>query len=130
MKRKPRKDGHNTTTIAVIVAAMVAFCAIQGAEIIYDNMRIPGVPGAHDIPLWRVHMISACAGSITFVLTLFFLESLGKKSRASALRSIFPWIPLVALTAIAAVVHIPLLLVVLLGALYCPWAYARTLAAR
>jgi len=75
-------------------------------------------------------MASICAGSISFVVALFFLENLGKQSRAIAFRSVVPWLPIVGLTMVATAIHIPVYLVILGSALYSPWAYFRTRAVR
>jgi len=129
-KRRQRENILDSTPTAVAVAALAAAAAIQAGEIIYDNMRSSGAPYSHDIPLWRAHMGSACAGSVSFVVTLFLLENLGKKSKLAAWRAIFPWLPLVALTGLATAIHIPIYLVILAAAVYSPWAYSRTHAAR
>ena len=129
-KRKQPEKVTNSTPAAVAVAALVAAGAIQAAEVIYSNMRDSEFPGAYDIPLWRAHMASICAGSISFVVALFLLENLGKQSRAIAFRSVVPWLPIVGLTMVATAIHIPVYLVILGSALYSPWAYFRTRAVR
>jgi hypothetical protein len=129
-KRRRRDDMTDSTPIAVAVAALVAGAAIQTVEIIYGNIRDAEVSSSHDFPLWRVHMGSAFAGSVSFVVALFLLENLGKKSKLTALRSVFPWLPVVALTGLATAIHIPIYLVILAAAVYSPWAYSRTRALR
>ena len=67
-------------------------------------------------------MGAVCVGSIAFVVTFFLMESLGRKSKAIAWRSIIPWLPLIALTAAATAIQIPIYIVILSGALYSIWA--------
>jgi hypothetical protein len=129
-KNKRQKDTPDYTPLAVAIAALVAVAVIQAAEIIFGNMRNSDAPNGQDIPMWRTHMCSACAGSIGFVISLFWLELLGRKSKSIALRSVLPWIPLVALTGLSAVIRIPISAVLLAGAIYCVWAYRQTCAGR
>ena len=129
-RKQPERRPSDTTSVAVAIATLVAFAAIQAAEIIYGNIRNTDAPNDQDIPMWRAHMGSAFAGSVAFIIALFWLESLGRKSKATALRSIFPWLPVVALTGLATAVHIPIYIVLLITASYSVWAYRRTRAVR
>lgn len=126
--RKQRESTQDSTPTAVAVAALVAGAAMQAGEIIYSNIRDADPSAAHNTQLWRAHMVSACAGSISFVVALFLLEYLGKKSKLTACQSVIPWLPIVALTIFATVIHIPIYVVVLVIALYSPWAYSKTRA--
>ncbi len=112
--------------MAVALATLFGLGGVYCAEIVYDVMRDAGASEIPQLPGWRAHMASACVGSVAFVTCLFLLESLGKRSRGVALRSAGLWFPLVALTGLATAVHIPVYLVILLAALYSPWAYLRT----
>jgi len=129
-KRKQRENMPDSTPTAVAVASLVAGTAIWAGEIIYSNIRDADPSGGHDIPLWRAHMSSACAGSVAFVVALFILEKLGKKSKLMAWRSVLPWLPIIALTILATLFHIPIYLVILAIAFYSPWAYSKTRAVR
>jgi hypothetical protein len=82
------------------------------------------------VDAWQVHMGSVCVGIVTFVASLFLLEVFETKSRAIAWHSSWPWLPLVGLTAISTVVHIPFYFVAVLGAIYGVWAYRRTSSVR
>jgi ABC-type uncharacterized transport system permease subunit len=73
-------------------------------------------------------MGSACLATVAFVITLFLLESLARKSRPRAWRSSVPWSPLIAMTGIATAIHIPIIAVTIACAAYVPWAYYRTRA--
>jgi hypothetical protein len=116
--------------MAVALAALFGAGAFYCAEIIYDNIKDSGAPDMRQLPGWRAHMGSACVGSLAFVTALFLLESLGRRSRLVAARSAVPWLPIVALTGLATAVHIPICVVIVVAAIYSPWAYLRTRAAR
>jgi hypothetical protein len=123
-KAKRRKQTVDSTPRAVALAALFGAAALSCAEMIYDNIKDFGVSEAPPVALWRAHMASGCVGSITFVASLFLLERLGRRSGSMALRNAAPWLPIVALTALATAIHIPILLVICLAAIYSPWAYS------
>jgi hypothetical protein len=129
-KAKRQKDTSESTPIAVGVSVLFGAGALYYIEIIYDNIKDSGAPDMRQLPSWRAHMGAACVGSLTFVTSLFLLESLGRQSRSVAARSAVPWIPLVALTALATAVHIPIYVVIPVTILYSRWAYLRTRAVR
>jgi hypothetical protein len=124
-KRHKQKD-QDSTPVAVTIATLCGATALYCGEIIYDNIKDSGAPDMRRLPGWRAHMASACIGTLAFVISLFLLESLGRRSKSSALRSTAPWLPLVALTGLATAIHIPSYLVALVTALYSPWAYLHT----
>jgi hypothetical protein len=80
--------------------------------------------------VWQLNMGSVCGGIITFFVFLFILEFLETKSRITAWRSSAPWLPLVVVTALATVFHIPIYIVFLVGVSYAVWAYRRTSSVR
>lgn len=123
-KVKHRKKTADSTPRAVALAALFGATALSCAEMIYDNIKDFGVSETPPIALWRVHMASVCVGSTTFVTSLFLLERLGRRSGILALRTAVPWLPIVALTALATAIHIPMLLVICLTAIYSMWAYS------
>jgi hypothetical protein len=129
-KSKPRRNTSESTPIAIGVATVFGAGALYCAEIIYDNIKDSGAPDMQQFPSWRAHMGSACVGSVAFVISLFLLESLGRGSRRIAVRSVTPWWPIVVLTGLATAIHIPIYLVIIVAALYSPWAYFRTRAVR
>jgi hypothetical protein len=127
-KRKQQKQTTDSTPMAVAIATLFGAGALYCGEIIYDNIKDSG--DITQFPEWRAHMGAACVGTMAFVTSLFLLENLGGRSKSVALRSAAPWLPLVALTVLATVTHIPIYVVVLLTAVYSPWAYLRTRAIR
>ena len=129
-KAKRQKQTTDSTPMAVTIATLFGTGALYCGEIIYDNIKDSGAPDMRQLPGWRAHMASACIGALAFVISLFLLESLGRRSKGSALRSTVPWWPIVGLTALATAIHIPVYLVALLITLYSPWAYLHMRQAR
>jgi hypothetical protein len=125
-KAKRQKQTTNSTPMAVALATLFGAGALYCGEIIYDNIKDSGAPDMRQLPGWRAHMASVCVGTLAFVISLFLLESLGRRSKGSALRSTVPWLPVVALTGLATAIHIPVYMVALLIAIYSPWAYLHT----
>jgi hypothetical protein len=129
-KIRRQKPAADSTPMAVAIATLFGTAALYCAEIIYDNIKDSGTSDMPQLPGWRAHMAFACVGTLAFVTSLFLLESLGGRPKSVALRSAVLWVPLVLLTGLATAIHIPVYLVVLVAALYSPWAYLRTRAAR
>jgi hypothetical protein len=127
-KTKQQKRARDLTPMAVAIATLTGAAALYCGEIIYGNIKDSGT--LDTLPGWRAHMGAAFAGSLAFVTSLFLLENLGGRSKRAALRSALPWLPLVALTGLATATHIPMYAVLLLIALYSPWAYLRTRSMR
>jgi hypothetical protein len=67
---------------------------------------------------------------MTFFIFLFILEVLETRSRMTAWRSSVPWLPLVGLTMLATIIHIPYYIVILAGTIYGVWAYRQTSSVR
>jgi hypothetical protein len=103
---------------------MCGAAIFQYTEFVYvsstDNNGQPA-----NIPIWRVHMGSVCLGFIGFVITLFCFEALEKKSKSIAFNSAIRWHPLVAITGLAAIIHIPAFIVIIVGFIYGTWVYRR-----
>jgi hypothetical protein len=116
--------------MAVAIATLCGAATLYCGGIMYDNIKHSGAPDIRGLPGWRAHMASACIGTLAFATSLFLLESLGGRSKSSALRSAVPWFPIVALTGLATAIHIPIYVVVLVTVFYSPWAYLRTRATR
>lgn len=129
-KGKRQRDTSDSTPMALALSTLIGAAALYCAEIIYGNIKDSGAPDMRQFPGWRAHMGSACVGSLAFVITLFLLESVGRGSRSIAVRSVAPWWPIVALTGLATVIHIPIYLVIPVAAIYSSWAYFRTRAVR
>lgn len=129
-KARRHKQIKDSTPMAVTIATLCGATALYCGEIIYDSIKDSGAPDMRHLPGWRAHMASACVGTLIFVISLFLLESLSRRSKSSALRSTVPWLPLVALTGLATAIHVPTYIVALLTVLYSPWAYLHTRPAR
>jgi len=130
-KRKKQPDyAIDPTPTALAVGIFGGAAALYLTEVIYSEMRDSGGPDIPGLPNWRAHMGAVCVGSIAFVVTFFLMESLGRKSKVIAWRSSIPWLPLIALTAVATAIHIPIYVVIVSGTLYSVWAYRRTRAIR
>jgi ABC-type antimicrobial peptide transport system permease subunit len=71
-------------------------------------------------------MGSACSGIIAFFTFLFILEVLETRSRTTVWRSSAPWLPLVGLTWLATIIHIPFYIVISVGIIYGVFAYRQT----
>ncbi len=129
MMRRPKKqiDLREQTIMAFAVGCFAWTCFSSFAEIVYGFLTNNGeqVPG---VPSWRAHMGSACLGLLAFVLTLFLLEILGRKSKAIAWSATYPWIPLIPLLVLATVIHIHAYIVIVLGLIYSVWAFRRMLS--
>jgi hypothetical protein len=109
---------------AILIAALVGGAMLQYIEFVFmsatdDNGH------SFDIPMWRVHMGSACLGSVAFMIALFCFEALERRSKSLALRLTVPWIPLVGITGLATIIHIPIAIVVVCSLVYVVWAYRR-----
>ena len=127
-KQSSHEYNHSPTTL--LVALFGAACVFITVESIYGDANDAGWKQMNRLPAWQVHMGSGCVGIITFFVFLFILEFLETKSRMTAWRSSAPWLPLVGLTALATLVHVPFYIVLLVGASYAVWAYRRTCSVR
>ena len=63
---------------------------------------------------------------MAFSAILFLLELFETRSRITEWRASAPWLPLVGLTLLATIIHIPYYIVILVGAICGVWAYRRT----
>jgi hypothetical protein len=95
-------------------------------ESLLGDIQNAGDSHASSLADWQVHMGAACMGAAAFVVIFFLLELLGRHSKVSAWRSSWPWLPLVGITALATVIHIPAYAVILICVLDAAWAYYRT----
>jgi hypothetical protein len=123
--KKAKQAQVDANLVALAVSVLCGAAAVYCSEIVYDEIKDSVDPNAGSLPGWRAHMSAACVGAMVLVVSLFFLERIGGRSRNRALRSVLPWLPLVAMTGFAALVHIPLYLVLLAVLLYSPWAYTN-----
>jgi hypothetical protein len=127
--KKPTFEFHDSPT-TLFVALFGGACAfISVVNTIGDIMESFGHQ-ANKLLAWQVNMGALCVGIATFFVFLFILEVLETRSKVTAWRSSAPWLPLVGLTAIATIVHIPFYIVTLVGTIYGVWAYRRTNSVR
>jgi hypothetical protein len=129
-RKKKTSNEYSHTPTTLLVALFGGACAFITAESICGDANDAGWQQMNRLPAWQVHMGSVCVGIMTFCVFLFILEFLETKSRITAWRSSAPWLPLVGLTALATVVHIPIYVVFLVGGSYAVWAYRRTCSVR
>jgi len=133
--RRRRKDAnqnleYNDTITTLLVALFCGACAVLTVENYAGDAKDAGWLHMDRIPDWQLHMGTACVGFVTFFVFLCVLEFLETKSRTTAWRSSAPWLPLVGLTALATVIHIPVYIVIPVGGSYAVWAYRRTCSVR
>lgn len=103
----------NRQTLSIANISIAAICGValfQYTEFV-QIVNGDGTFSAPDIPAWRAHMMSVWLGSVSFVVALFCLEALVRKSKTVALRSVIPWFPFVVLTGVATIYHIHFLIV-------------------
>jgi hypothetical protein len=128
-KKKSTYEYHHTPT-TLLVASFGGACAFITVENTIDDIMESWGHQVNKLLGWQVDMGALCVGIIAFFVFLFILEVLETRSKIIAWRSSAPWLPLVGLTAIATVVHIPFYVVALIGAIYGVWAYRRTSSVR
>ena len=121
---------YNHTPTTLLVALFGAACAFIAVETTLPDLMESWGSQMKKLPGWQVHMGSACSGIITFFIFLFILEALETRSRITAWRSSAPWLPLVGLTLLATIIHVPLCIVILVGTIYGVCAYRRTSSVR
>jgi hypothetical protein len=123
---KRSSNEYDTTTIRMLVAFFFGACAVLTVESIAGDAKDEGWQLMDRVPAWQVHMGSACLGIMTFVVALFILEVFETRSKTTAWRSSSPWLPLIALTAMATGIHIIFYVVIPIGCIYGIWAYRKT----
>jgi hypothetical protein len=98
-----------------MLALLGGLCAFIAVETTLPDVMDVWGSQMNKFPGWQFHMGSACSGVMTFFTFLFFLELFETRSRMTAWRTSVPWTPLVGLTLLAAIVHIPYYIVILVG---------------
>lgn len=130
-KRKKRSSyEYNHTPTTLLMALFGGACAFIAVETTLPDLIESWGRQMKKLPGWQVHMGSARSGIMTFFIFLFILEVLETRSRITAWRSSAPWLPLVGLTLLATIIHIPYYIVILIGATYSIWAYRQTFNVR
>jgi hypothetical protein len=123
MMKSAKRQLKDPTPVAMAIAVLCGAAALYCSEIIYDNIKDTGSPDVNALPGWRAHMAAGCIGAAALVISLFLLERVGGRSKSRAFRSVLPWLPLVMVTGLGTVIHIPSYAVVAAITFYSPWAY-------
>lgn len=121
---------YNHTPTTVLLALLAGSCAFIAVETTLPDVMDLWGSQLNKFPGWQFHMGSACSGIATFFALLFLLELLETRSRITAWRSSAPWLPLVGLALLAAIIHIPCYIVILAGTILAVWAYLQTSSVR
>jgi hypothetical protein len=130
-KRKNRSsDEHSRIPTTLMVALLGGSCAFIAVETTLPDLMDLWGSQMNKFPGWQFHMGSVCGGILTFLAFLFLLELHETKSRITAWRSSAPWLPLVGLTLLATIIHIPYYIVILVGTVFAVWAYLQTSSVR
>ena len=130
-RRKNRSSyEYNHTPTTLLVALLGGSSAFIAVETILPDVMDLWRNQMNQFPGWQFHMGSVCGGVMTFFTFLFFLELHETRSRIIAWRSSAPWLPLVGLTLLATIIHIPYCIVILAGTICGVWAYRQTSSVR
>jgi hypothetical protein len=127
---KRREQSHDPTSIAPLAAFLGGVGVLSYGESLLGDLQDSGGLHAQALADWQVHMGASCMGAAALVVILYLLELLGRQSKIIAWRSSWPWLPLVGLTALATVIHIPAFAVIVMCVLDAAWASYRTRTAR
>jgi len=128
-KKRPSYEYHHTPT-TLLVALFGGACAFIAVEIFLPDLLELWEHQIGKFPRWQIHMGATCIEIMTFFAILFLLELFETRSRLTAWRASAPWLPLVGLTLLATIIHIPYYIVILVGAIYGVWAYRQTSSVR
>ncbi len=124
-KREPRDREFEQTLFGLLIAVLAGAAISLFADSAFVDFQSIGDREFQMLARWQIDMGSICLGVAAFVVVLFCLEILSKRSKMAGWRSSWPWLPLIGLTAMATFVHIPTYIVLPAGAIYCGWAYRR-----
>ena len=125
-RKKQSNNEYNRTPTTLMMALFGGTCAFIAVETTLPDLTESWGPQMNKLPAWQIHMGSACIGIITFLAGLFILEVLETRSHITAWRSSAPWLPLVGLTWLATIIHIPFYIVISVGIIYGVFAYRQT----
>jgi hypothetical protein len=129
-KREDYRDENNVTWVAQLIAWLGGAALLSYGEFTMNDVQNSEDLHSRRLPGWQVHMGSICLGVAAFVIILFFLELLGRRSKTIAWRVTWPWLPLVAFAGLATLIHIPLYIFVPAAVIHVVWAYRWTRIAR
>jgi hypothetical protein len=121
---------YNHTPTTLLMALFAGSCGFIAVETTFPDLMESLGFHMNNLRGWHLHMGSACSGFLTFFTFLFILEVLETRSRLTAWRSSAPWLPLVGLTLLATIIHIPYYTVIPAGIIYAVWAYRQTSSVR
>lgn len=106
--------------IGLMASLAVCFMAESVvADLTASGIRLSG------FPIWRMHRATACLGVSVFIVSFYSLETLGRKSKRTAWRATAPWVPLIALTAVATIVPVPVYALIVFALANGVWAFRR-----
>jgi hypothetical protein len=126
-RRKKYQDTINVTPVAgKFIACLGGLVVLYYAESTMNDVQNSVDKHTQRLPSWQVHMGSICVSVLAFVAILFLLEFLRSRSKITAWHLAWPWLPLVGLTSLATLIHIPAYIVIPAGAIHGVWAYRRT----
>ena len=91
-------------------------CGLIVGDMLHDTLTEGGAITLPWLPSWREHMALACFGVFSFVVSLFFLEVLSRRSKRKALKSTAPWLSVLLVTLAGTAKRLPPLAVLLIGA--------------
>ena len=128
-KNRPSYE-YNHTPTTLLLALLGGSCAFIAVETTLPDVMDVWGSQMNKFPGWQFHMGSACSGIVTFFTFLFLLELHETRSRITAWRSSAPWLPLVGLTLLATIIHIPYYIVIMVGTIFAVWAYLQTSSVR
>ena len=128
-KNRPSYE-YDYTATTLLLALLGGSCAFIAVETTLPDVMDVWGSQMNKFPGWQFHMGSACSGIVTFLTFLFLLELHETRSRITAWRSSAPWLPLVGLTLLATIIHIPSYIVIMVGTIFAVWAYLQTSSVR
>jgi hypothetical protein len=129
-KREVQDEGSDSTPLALLVAFLGGIGIVLNEESLLGDLQTTPDSRAAALANWQVHMGAVCMGMTAFVVIFFLLHLLERKSKMFAWRCTWPWLPLIGVTALAAMIHIPAYAVALLCVIGAAWAYHRTRLAK
>jgi hypothetical protein len=128
-KKQPSYEYHHTPT-TLLVALFGGVCAFIAVETFLPELLALYERKIGKFPEWQVRMGSTCIEVTAFFAFLFFLEWFETRLCKTAWRASAPWLPLVGLTLLATIIHIPYAIVIMAGTINSVWAYRQTSSVR
>lgn len=129
-KRVGQRWDHDPTPMTLAVALFGGTCGLIVGDMLRDSLTEGGAIALPWLPSWRAHMALACFGVSSFLVSLFCLEVLSRRSKRKALKSTAPWLSLFLVTLAGTAKRFPSIVELSIGALCVLWAYRNTRAIR